>query len=148
MKKPILTSIYKKIKKFIATTIFKRKYERVGKCAGCGQCCTHIYVRHAKNVVQTEEEFKKLKLLHPFYTYLNVIGKDETGLIFECKNRDEETKLCKIHKSRPNICRRYPQEEIFMMGGALAENCGYSLIPYKSFEEVFSAVKKKGKNIR
>ena len=141
-------SIYKKIKKIIAIHVFQKKYERTGKCAGCGQCCTQIYVRHARNVIQTEEKFKKLKLIHPFYTYLNVIGKDETGLIFECKNRDAETKLCKIHKRRPIICRKYPQEEIFMMGGALSEECGYQFIPYRSFEEVFSSVKKSGKIFR
>lgn len=93
--------------------------------------------------MQTEEEFEKLRLLHPFYTYLKVTGKDEIGLIFECTNIDEETKLCKIHKKRPGICRRYPQEAIFMMGGELAENCGYKFTPIESFDEVLQNVKKK-----
>ena len=38
---------------------------------------------------------------------------------------------------------RYPQEELFMMGGTLAENCGYRLEPIESFEEVFERVSKK-----
>ncbi len=137
----------KKIKKFFNMYILKKKYERVGSCRCCGQCCTHIYVRHVKNVIQTEEEFKKLQLLHTFYTYLEVIGKDEIGLIFECTNRDKKTHLCKIHDMRPTICRRYPQEEIFMMGGVLAEDCGYKLIPYRSFDEVFTSVQKKENNM-
>lgn len=69
------------------------------------------------------------------------MGKDEIGLIFECTNIDEETQLCKIHKNRPQICRRYPQEAIFMMGGALAENCGYKFTPIESFDEVFKKLK-------
>ena len=66
-----------------------------------------------KGVIQTEEEFKRLQRLHPFYTYLKVIDQDETGLVFECTNLDKETKKCKIHKKRPGICRRYPQEELY-----------------------------------
>ena len=81
-----------------------------------------------------------------FYTYLKVIGKDETGLVFECMNLDEETHLCKIHKHRPGICRRYPQEELFLMGGTLAEHCGYNLEPIESFEEVFQKISKKSKD--
>ena len=50
---------------------------------------------------------------------------------------------CKIHKKRPGICRRYPQEELFLMGGTLAEHCGYRLEPIESFEDVFSKVNKK-----
>ena len=94
-----------------------------------------------KNVVQSEEEFKTLKKLHPFYTYLNVTGKDEIGLVFECTNLDEETKLCKIHKKRYPICRTYPNEAIFTMGGELAENCGYKFTPIESFEEVLKKYK-------
>jgi len=133
---------FEKLKKFYYTKILRRKYYRVGSCKGCGRCCHQIYVQHAKGVIQTEEDFEKLKYQHRFYTYLKVIGKDEIGLIFECQNLDKETHLCKIHKTRPGICRRYPQEEIFTMGGVLAEDCGYSLVPIETFEEVFEQVKK------
>ena len=139
--------MFKQLKKFFYKNILGRKYYRSGHCVGCGECCRQIYVRHARNVVQTEEEFQKLKLLHPFYTYLKVIGKDDIGLIFECQNVDKETNKCKIHKHRPGICRRYPQEELFMMGGTLAEHCGYKLEPIVSFDEVFEKVsRKKNKN--
>lgn len=138
-------TILNKLKKFFYKNILRRTYYRKGKCLGCGQCCKQIYVRHAKNVVQTEEEFQRLRKLHPFYTYLKVTGKDEIGLIFECQNLDKETHLCKIHKKRPGICRRYPQEAIFMMGGELAQNCGYKFIPIESFDEVLKNVSKGSK---
>ena len=137
--------LIKAIKKFIGTKIQKKIYERTGHCIGCGECCSHIYVRHAKDVIKEEAEFEKLRTRHPFYSYLDVIGKDETGLIFRCRNRDEESKRCKIHSLRPKICRDYPQEEIFLLGGGLAPNCGYKFTPYNSFEDVMNKLQKNKK---
>lgn len=124
------------IKKFIYTKILRRKYYRKGNCLGCGKCCQKIYVKTSQHVVQDEKEFEKLKLLHRFYTYLTVVDKDETGLVFSCSNLDETTSLCKIHKTRPGICRRYPQEELFLMGGELTQTCGYKMVPIIPFSEV------------
>jgi Fe-S-cluster containining protein len=137
--------MFNDLKKFFYLYILRRKYYRTGKCNACGRCCEKIYVKH-NGVIQTEEEFERLQFLHPFYTYLKVIGKDETGLVFECMNLDKETRRCKIHKNRPGICRRYPQEELFGMGGNLAEHCGYKLIPIESFEDVFNRVQKNYNN--
>ena len=143
------SQMFDKIKKFYYLKILGRKYFRTGSCRSCGRCCQKIYVKH-REIIQTEQEFKKLQTQHPFYTYLKIIGKDETGLVFECQNLDKETHKCKIHKKRPGICRRYPQEELFVMGGSLSDNCGYSFTPIQSFEEIFERVKKssKNKNIR
>lgn len=135
--------MFKEIKKFIYTKILRRKYYRKGNCLGCGKCCQKIYVRTSKHVIQDEKEFEKLKILHRFYSYLTVVGKDETGLIFACSNLDEKTHLCKIHKNRPGICKRYPQEEIFMMGGDLSEDCGYKLVPIIPFSEILDKMVKK-----
>ena len=135
--------MFKNLKKIFYTKILRRKYYRTGKCNGCGKCCQKIYVKHAKGVIKEEKEFEKLKKLHPFYTYLTVVDKDETGLVFECCNLDKETHLCKIHKTRPGICRRYPQEELFAMGGTLSDDCGYKLTPIISFEEVLQKTLKK-----
>lgn len=142
----MLKKTIKEIKKFIYTKILRRKYYRSGHCLGCGRCCKKIYVKHANHVIKEEKELEKLKRLHPFYTYLEVVDKDETGLIFKCQNLDEETHKCKIHKKRPGICRRYPQEELYTMGGELSENCGYKFTPIIPFDEVFKKVIKKSKN--
>lgn len=108
----------------------------------CGNCCQKIYVRHAKSVVKEEGEFGRLQKLHPFYTYLEIIDKDDIGLVFKCNNFDTEKKICTIHKDRPGICRRYPSEHIFSMGSDLAENCGYKFSPIENFEEVFAKISK------
>ena len=141
MKEP--KKVFNRRKKFFHKFILKRKYFREGSCLGCGACCTHIYVKHMKGVVKTEAEFKKLRLLHPFYTYLEIIGEDETGLYFECTNLDKTTNKCKINKTRPSICRRYPQEEIFILGGTLQDDCGYRFVPIDSFESVMKKIQKK-----
>ena len=133
------------IKKFILAKILKKHYYRVGNCKGCGQCCTHIYVKHFKHVLKDENEFKKLQYLHKFYSDLEIIGKDDLGLIFECNNLDKETHKCKIHFFRPGICRRYPQEELFSMGGTLSDTCGYKMKPIYEFKEVLKKVEKQTK---
>ena len=135
--------MFKTIKKFIFKNVLKRTYYRTGHCIGCGECCRQIYVKHYKHVIQDEEEFKKLQYLHRFYTYLKVIGKDEIGLVFECTNLDPETHKCKIHKNRPGICRRYPQEELFSMGGALSDDCGYKMEPIIPFSKILEKTQKK-----
>lgn len=135
--------MFENFKKFVYTKILGRKYYKSGQCLGCGSCCKKIYVKTHKHVIQDEKEFEKLKFLHRFYTYLTVVDKDETGLVFSCSNLDEETKLCKIHKKRPGICRRYPQEALFSMGGELSKDCGYKMIPIISFSEVLEKEMKK-----
>lgn len=131
------------LKKFILSKILGKLYYRTGKCNACGKCCEKIYVKHFNHVIQEEEEFKQLQFLHRFYTYLKIVDKDETGLVFECQNLDKTTRKCKIHKSRPGICRRYPQEELFSMGGALSDDCGYQMKPIVSFDKVMQTVAKK-----
>lgn len=138
----MFSKIYKTLRKWFYLYILHKKYYRTGSCNACGRCCQKIYVKHT-SVIQTEAEFERLKKMHQFYTYLKVIGKDETGLVFECTNLDKATHKCKIHKKRPGICRRYPQEELFGMGGNLAEHCGYKLLPVESFEDVFTKVQKR-----
>ena len=105
-----------------------------------------LYVKHFKHVLKDENEFKKLQFMHKFYSDLNIIGKDDLGLIFECKNLDKNTKKCKIHFWRPAICRRYPQEELFSMGGTLSDTCGYKMKPIIPFKKVLKKVENKQKN--
>lgn len=129
-------NIKEKFKKFIYLHILKRKYYRVGNCAKCGRCCKNIYVKHGRKFISEPELFNRLKSLHPFYFDLEIIGKDEVGLLFACKNLDESTKTCKTHNKRAKICRDYPMEEILKMGGTLAEGCGYRFEPIEKFSEI------------
>ncbi len=134
---------FSKIKKFILANILKKKYIKKGSCKGCGKCCQNIYVNHGKKgFIKTEEEFFRLKLAHSFYRGLELIGKDEMGLLFKCKHLDYKTNRCKIHFFRPPVCRNYPMEEIFTMGGILTPDCGYSFEPVQKFKDVLSKLSK------
>lgn len=134
-------NFFTKLKKFYLSKILGRHYIRTGACKGCGRCCQQIYVRHAKNVISSEEEFEYLKTLHFFYGYLNIVGKDEIGLVFECSKLDKTTGKCTAYNKRPLLCRQYPLEEIFMMGGGISDDCGYKFTPINSFEEIFNKLK-------
>ncbi len=93
-------------------------------------------------MIRDEQEFEKLKKLHPFYTYLEIVDKDENGLVFKCNKFDKEKHICTIHKFRPGICRRYPSEIILKMHGVMHENCGFYFKPIDSFSEIFNKLKK------
>ncbi len=124
------------LKKIFYKYILRRKYYRYGKCNRCGDCCSKIYVNHKKDTIKTIEEFEKLKNLHPFYTFLEVIDKDSNGLVFKCNKFDKDKHICTIHKLRPGICRRYPSEIILNMNGVMSDKCGFYFKPIDSFEEV------------
>lgn len=124
------------LKKIFYKYILKRTYYRYGKCSRCGDCCSKIYVNHKKGIIKTEDEFLKLKKLHPFYTFLEIVDKDNNGLVFKCNKFDKEKSICTIHKIRPSICRRYPSEKILKMHGVMSEKCGFYFKPVESFEEI------------
>ncbi len=131
------------IKKFFYKYILKRKYYRFGKCNRCGDCCSKIYVKHKNGVIKEENEFKKLKKLHQFYAGLEIVDKDEQGLVFKCNKFDKENHICTIHKFRSSICRKYPSEEIFKFNGVMSEKCGYYFKPIDKFSEILEKEKKK-----
>ena len=134
------------LKKIFYKYILKRKYFRYGSCNRCGDCCSKIYVNHKKDTIKTVEEFEKLKKLHPFYTFLEVIDKDINGLVFKCNKFDKEKHICTIHKFRPGICRRYPSEIILNMNGAMSDKCGFYFKPIDSFKDILKKQQKKTNN--
>jgi len=138
-----LQVIAEKLKKWFLLNIMRKRYIRRGKCKGCGRCCQEIYVRHEKKFIQDEETFNNLQRIHPFYSYLKIREKTETGLVFECTKLDKTTGKCKIYWFRPMICKLYPLEEIFMLGGVISEDCGFRFEPIEKFEDVLNAVSRK-----
>lgn len=130
------------LKKFFYKYILRRKYFRYGKCIRCGACCSRIYVNNQKGIIKDEAQFEKLKKLHPFYSYLEIIDKDENGIVFKCNKFDKEKHICTIHKFRPGICRRYPSEIILKMKGVMNEDCGFYFKPIDSFAEILNKINK------
>ena len=138
-----MQNLLSEAKKFFYTKILRKKYYRTGACKCCGKCCQNIYVNHGKKgFIKDINEFNRLKFFHSFYRGLELIGQDELGLLFKCKHLDTEKNRCKIHFFRPPICRNYPMEEIFKMGGILTPECGYKLEPIEKFSEVLAKITK------
>ena len=138
-----MQNVLSEAKKFFLNKILKRKYFRTGSCKGCGKCCENIYVNHGKKgFIKSVDEFNRLKFFHSFYRGLELIGEDELGLLFKCRHLDSVTRKCKIHFFRPPICRKYPMEEIFKMGGILTPDCGYKLTPIEKFSDILSKITK------
>ena len=133
------------LKKQFYLKILKRNYFKKGVCKKCGRCCHNIYVRHDYKTIKTKEEFEKIKSQDgsTFYKNVEVVGVDDFGLLFSCKMYDPIKKLCKHHRFRPLICRKYPDEAIFKMGAQLKEDCGYYFEPIESFKEVYLKISKK-----
>lgn len=135
--------IFNSVKKFFLLKILKRKYYKTGTCKGCGKCCENIYVNHGnKGFIKTKEEFDRLKPFHSFYRGLEYIGEDEMGVLFKCTHLDLITRKCKIHFFRPPVCRKYPMEEIFKMGGILSPDCGYQFKPIERFNDILNNLSK------
>ncbi|MEI7473170.1 MAG: YkgJ family cysteine cluster protein [bacterium] len=138
-----LESLHFEFRKFFASNVLGKKYIRTGKCKACGKCCDGINIKRAGKMLSDREEFEELKKQHYFYNFLNVVGESDFGLVFECKKLDKEKGICTAYHQRALLCREYPNEAIFMMGGTIGKNCGFEFTPIKTFDEVFSSIKKK-----
>ena len=97
-------------------------------------------------MIKDMKEFEYLKTQHYFYTYLKVVEETETGLVFECTKLDKTTGKCTAYSKRPLLCRQYPMEEVFAMGGEIREECGFRFTPIETFEDVLKKINKKNKD--
>ena len=108
----------------------KVKYRLEGSCKKCGDCCKYMYSIDT----YTEREFEIMTKIFPKYKRFRITGRDEyNNLIFACSLLDENG-LCSDYKQRLNMCKKYPSTKL-NAGGKLHKNCGYRLIPEKSFSD-------------
>ena len=110
-------------------------YERTGSCNQCGKCCSHIYLVHGQKLLVDEEHFESLKKENHEYAYFKVIDRQPDGLLFQCVHLQDD-KSCGVYNDRPDFCRKYPSEHSILMGGKLADGCGYQFRLLKSFQDV------------
>lgn len=112
-------------------------YERTGSCNQCGKCCTNIYLVFGQQTINSLEMFEAIKSENPEYEYFIPLKaqSDPDGLVFQCKHLQADNR-CGIYNQRPNFCRKYPSEHSILMGGKLAEGCGYRFSLLKTFQDV------------
>jgi Fe-S-cluster containining protein len=115
-------------------------YERAGECHQCGKCCTNIYLVHGDKTIDSLALFEDLKGQNPEYAYFKPVVKAEDGeLAFQCQHLQADN-TCGIYDKRPDFCRRYPSEHTLLMGGKLAEGCGYQFRLLRNFQDVLKQV--------
>lgn len=134
--------LWQKIK-LLFYKITGKKYTKHGHCLGCGSCCKNISVKHGRNVIKTPEQFEILQRKFPVYRMFRIMDNIERGLVFQCVYLDDEIGRCTNYEKRPPLCRTYPHEAIFKLGGSLSEGCGYYFKPIKSFEKVLEEAENK-----
>jgi uncharacterized protein len=126
----LLEEIKKRILRLIGRGFMVR-----GHCIRCGACCREMTLYFSGEKIRTEEDFKKLCEAWSYYSMFSITRRDPAGFfVFTCANIDDSS-LCKIYKTRPPICRKYPDPYSFEQGHRLPEGCGYEAIALKSFEE-------------
>lgn len=130
------------VKSFLSPEEFKQSglvagqyYERTGSCNLCGKCCTNIYLIHGQKVIDTPALFEKLKAENPEYESFKPVLQEEDGLLFQCIHLQSDNS-CGIYENRPDFCRKYPSEQSILMGGKLAEGCGYQFRLLQTFQDV------------
>ena len=116
-------------------------YERTGSCNQCGKCCTNIYLIHGEQTIDNMALYEELKASNPEYNYfVPLLEEEEGGLSFSCKHLQADN-TCGIYEQRPDFCRRYPSELGLLMGGKLADGCGYRFRLLKTFQDVLGELR-------
>ena len=92
----------------------------MNKCSGCGHCCV---VFNLIPVSKLEVEMKKLEVDKVKDLFPNYEGECELRLkrkrvfwgtmgrwVYVCQYFDVDTRLCRVYRNRPDVCRRYDCE--------------------------------------
>ena len=115
-----------------------------GSCKMCGECCKSLNFTSGGEWVHTVRQFEELKKKYPEYEIFEPVGRSTGGVLkFRCKMLGPDN-LCTIHDDRPDFCRDYPEEDMFLMGGDVLACCGYSFKTVPSFKRILDEQMKKG----
>lgn len=121
-------------------------YVRTGECHQCGQCCSGIYLVHGDEVIESVEQFDKLKERYEDYRHFIPMEETDIGVMFRCRNLQPDN-TCGIYEDRPLFCRKYPSEATLIYGGSLAPQCGFTFKAKHKFAEILQkAAAKKNLN--
>lgn len=116
-------------------TVEYQYYVRTGQCNSCGQCCSGIHLIHGDSVIESVEQFERLKQQHEDYRHFVPIDESDIGLVFRCSNLQPDN-TCGIYDDRPLFCKKYPSEATLMFGGVLAPKCGFAFQAKHRFGEI------------
>jgi Fe-S-cluster containining protein len=123
----------------IRLRLFGKRVVVAGSCNLCGRCCRRISLEAGGRWLRSEKEFLRLVSRYPEYSRFSLIGKDAQGfLLFTCDWYDEESRICRDHDERLEICRNYPDIDLYFTGGAIHEGCGYRFSEVVPFAKILN----------
>lgn len=129
--------------KFFMQKLSSSKYERMGKCNRCGNCCRNILLYVDEKPICLETQFEQVKEWEKHYRNFYISGRSETGaLLFTCREIDENNN-CRVYFFRGLGCRMYPKKDtkFLINGGKPLDGCGYYFVPNKSFKSFLNSHK-------
>ena len=95
----------------------------MNKCKKCGRCCNPIRLRVeiTKNLIPISAPKGWMQ------KHWHLIKKEDNTYFYYCDFYDKKTHLCKIHKTKPDICKDYPYEKAYPddFEKYTVEGCGY-----------------------
>ncbi len=109
-----------------------------GQCRQCGNCCRHLHLSHKGHWLRSRLLFGHLKRRDKQLERFVVTGRDRDGLlVFACRCLGSDGR-CRDYANRPQLCRDFPNKEIFFSNAELPDGCGYHLsegIPFQRLLE-------------
>lgn len=110
-----------------------------GSCNLCGRCCRRVSLEAGGRWLRSEAEFRRLVKIYPEYWRFTVTGRDSQGfLLFTCSWYDEASGVCRDHDHRLEICRGYPDIDLYFTGGEIHDGCGYRFSEVVPFEKILN----------
>ncbi len=103
------------------------------KCIKCGDCCECLAAGFTLDEVRNNPGFPERDFILKHLTPAEKPKQKKNPLMsdrafdgffwWHCDLFDAETRLCKDHKNRPDMCRAYPS--IHKNEDLISERCGY-----------------------
>jgi len=127
-----LTGCCRRLKlKFVDKTVIIR-----GACRRCGRCCRKLCLDINGRWVSSANRFRKLVRDNPDYGRFHITGRNPFGCLEFVCDRLQPDGSCGDHDHRPDICRKYPERELYFTGGVLPPWCGYYFEEVPDFEKL------------
>jgi Fe-S-cluster containining protein len=102
-------------------------YELRGQCNHCGACCVTPTVALPALLFRVRLVRRLIKAWHRHVNLFELIEEDrrEHLLVFRCPHHDAERRRCRCYRSRPGMCRDYPQSLVLSANPDFFESCGF-----------------------
>lgn len=102
-------------------------YALRGHCNHCGACCVTPTVALPVLMYRIPTVRRLVKAWHRHVNLFELLEENrrEHLLVFRCPHHDPEQQRCRCYRTRPGMCRDYPQSLALAANPELFESCGF-----------------------